>query len=71
LSEWRKLTAEQLDAAEELIARKLKARGVEFVGEIEVVATRYFEEVLTIAYLLDGVRAFHVITNVPEKDQLA
>jgi len=24
LSEWRKLTAEQLDAAEELIARKLK-----------------------------------------------
>jgi len=47
LSEWRKLTAEQLDAAEELIARKLKARGVEFVGEIEVVATRYFEEVLT------------------------
>ena len=71
MSEWRKLTAEQLDAAEELIARKLKARGVEFVGEIEVVATRYFEGVLTIAYLLDGVLAFHVVTGVPGKDQLA
>ena len=70
MSEWRKLTAEQLDAAEQLIASRLKARGVEFVGEIEVVATRYFEEVLTIAYLLDGVRAFHVTTGVPGKDVL-
>lgn len=68
MSELRKMTEEQIAAAEQLVASRLAVRGVKSLGEIKVVATRYSAGYLAIEYLHDGKRAFHVVCGIPEKD---
>jgi hypothetical protein len=64
-----RFTPEQRLAAEQLVASRLRAKGVPIRGPIRAKGVVLHEGTMAITYLHDGKQCIHIILGVPTYDE--